>query len=108
MVHAGKAVLALVVSAVLPMSVLAHERGDRARGVVERLDSAAIAVETSDGHTVTFAVTPETRFTRGDVAAKPGEVEVGERVVVEGRRAGERLEAIRVKLGASSKKPASH
>lgn len=108
MVHVRRSVVALMVSAWLPMAAVAHESGDRARGVVERLDSAAIAVKTSDGHVVTFAVTPETRFTRIDAAVKPDDVEVGERVVVEGRRAADRLEAVRVKLGASSKKPASH
>lgn len=106
MIRLGILVLALTTGALLPKVAIAHERGDRARGVVERVDRAEIAVKASDGHVVAFVVTADTRFTRGDSAATLDEVDVGERVVVEGRRSGERLEAVRVKLGASRNAPA--
>jgi hypothetical protein len=79
----------------------AHEKGDRQRGVVESVAPERIVVRTSDGHTVTFAVTPETRFLRGEERVGVEDVQVGQRAVVEGRRAGETLEAVQVKLGAA-------
>lgn len=106
MMRLGILVLALTAGALLPRAATAHERGDRARGFVERVGGAEIAVKAPDGNVISFLVTADTRFTRGDSAATLDQVEVGERVVVEGRRSGERLEAVRVKLGASRIAPA--
>jgi len=79
----------------------AHEKGDRAMGVVESVTAEKIVVKAADGHSVAFTVTPETRFFRDDKPARPEDVRVGQRAVVHGRRAGERVEAVRVKLGAT-------
>lgn len=94
---------AFTIAALMPALAFAHDASDRARGVIERLDSREITVETSDGHTVTFRVTPETRFTRAAAVVEQKDVEIGERVVVEGQRSGEQLEAVRVKLGPKPK-----
>jgi hypothetical protein len=76
----------------------AHESADRARGVVESLTAERIVIRASDGHPVAFRITPETRFSRGDAPARPGDARVGERAVVDGRRAGGEVEAVRVRL----------
>lgn len=94
---------AFTIAALMPALALAHEASDRARGVVERLDSREITVKTSDGHSVTFQVTPETRFTRAAAVVEQEDAGIGERVVVEGRRASEQLEAVRVRLGPKPK-----
>lgn len=91
--------LALAV-ALAAAPALAHEKGDRAMGLVESVTPERLVVKTSDGHSVAIAVTPETRFLRGDKAARREDVRVGERTVVQVRRAGESLEAVRVKLAA--------
>lgn len=94
---------AFAIGVLMPALAFPHEAGDRGRGVVERLDSREITVKTSDGHTVTFHVTPETRFTRAGAVVEQRDVEIGERVVVEGQRSGGQLEAVRVKLGPKPK-----
>ena len=105
MVHVRCIGIAAIALALLPGLAVPHERGDRARGVVERIDEAALAVRASDGHVVTFETTPETRFVRAGVPVERADVQLGERVVVDGRRNGERLEAVRVRMGART--PAS-
>jgi hypothetical protein len=93
------AVLALAV-AIAGVPAVAHEKGGRAMGVVESVTAERIVVKASDGHSVPFTVTPDTRFFQGDKPARPEDVRVGQRVVVQGKKSGERLEAVRVKLGA--------
>jgi hypothetical protein len=90
-----------VLAALAAVPVAAHEKGDRAMGVVESVAPDRIVVKAADGHAVTFAVTPETRFFRGETPARVGDVRVGQRAVVHGKRAGDTLQAVQVKLGAS-------
>jgi hypothetical protein len=83
---------------------LAHERADRAMGVVESVSADEIVIQAADGHSVAFTITPETRFVRGEAPARREDVRVGQRAVVEGKAAGERVEAVRVKLGVTAPK----
>jgi hypothetical protein len=76
----------------------AHEVGSSARGVIESVTADRIAVKSADGHVSAFALTPATRFSRGEKAVAAGDVRVGERAVVRGKKLGERLEAVLVKL----------
>ncbi len=92
-------VLALA-AALAAAPAAAHEKGGRAMGIVESVTAERIVVKAADGHPVAFTVTKETQFSRGEQPARADDVRVGERVVVHGKRAGERLEAVRVKLGA--------
>ena len=71
-------------------------------GVVESVTAERIVIKASDGHSVSFTVTPGTRFFRGEKPARPDDVRAGERAVVQGKRAGERVEAVRVRLGATA------
>ena len=82
-----------------PSAARAHEQGGRAMGVVERVTAEQIVVKASDGHSVPFAVTQGTRFLRGEKPARAEDVRVGQRAVVLGKQSGDRLEAVRVKLG---------
>jgi hypothetical protein len=91
------AVVAMLVAA----PALAHEKGGRAMGVIENITPDRIVVRTSDGHSATFSVTGETRFTQGDKSARPEDARVGQRAVVHGKRDGGTLQAVEVKLGAS-------
>jgi hypothetical protein len=96
--------LIALVAALAAAPALGHERADRALGVVEKVDAQQIVLKGRDGHPVTFALTPDTRFLRGGKPAKAGDVKVGERAVVHGRKAGERVEALEVKLGGGATK----
>jgi hypothetical protein len=82
----------------------AHERADRAMGVVESVSADEIVIRAADGHSVAFTITPETRFSRGDAPARREDVRVGQRAVVQGKPAGERVDAVRVKLGVTAPK----
>jgi Domain of unknown function (DUF5666) len=94
--------LALVAANVLAAApAAAHERADRAMGVVESVTAERIVVKASDGHALSFTLTPQTRFLRGKKPSRAEDVRVGERAVVHGKKAGERIEAVEVKLGAS-------
>jgi hypothetical protein len=90
------AALALALGAPLAR---AHEEGDRVMGVVESVGAERLVVKASDGHLVEFAVTGDTRFFLGEKPARAADVRVGQRAVVQGRKAGGKLEAVRVKLG---------
>jgi hypothetical protein len=79
----------------------AHERADRAMGVVESVTPERIVVKAKDGHALSFTITPETRFLRGKKPSGAEDVRVGERAVVHGKKAGQGVEAVEVKLGAA-------
>lgn len=87
--------LALALAA---MPAAAHERAGRAMGVVEGVEKDRISLKTGDGHSVVFTVTADTRIVRGEEPARLEDVHVGERAVVNGRRVGEELRAVSVKL----------
>jgi hypothetical protein len=78
----------------------AHEQGGRAMGVVESVGPDRIVVKASDGHPVAFTLTPATRFFVGETPARREDVRVGQRAVVQGKKAGDGLEAVRVRLAA--------
>ncbi len=95
-------VLALA-TALFAAPAVAHEKGDRAMGIVESVTPERIVVKTADGHSVAFTVTQDTRFLRGEKPARSEDVRVGQRAVVHGKRAGEALQATQVKLGEAPK-----
>jgi hypothetical protein len=92
-------ILLAAFAALAARPAVAHERGDRAMGVVASVTTDRIVIKTADGHPVTFSVTAETLFFRGDSPARPQDVRTGERAVVHGKRVGKALQAVRVKLG---------
>jgi hypothetical protein len=83
---------------------VAHEKGgDRAMGVVESVSTERIVIQTADGHPVAFTITKDTRFFRGAEPVRFDDVKAGQRAVVQGKRFGEDLRAVDVKVGASVK-----
>ena len=56
---------ALVVTALMAGSALAHEGGAHVRGVVKEVTAEGLVVATPAGEAVTIALTPGTRLTRG-------------------------------------------
>jgi hypothetical protein len=86
------------VAALVAGPALAHEKGDRAMGVVESVTAGRIVITASDGHAVEFRVSPDTRFFVGEKAVGAQDVRTGQRAVVHGKRIGETLTAVRVKL----------
>ena len=100
---AAKLLLGSILLTALPAR--AHEPSERALGTVETIRSEALVIRTSDGHTVTFSVAPDTRFEREGKRVERTEVQPGERAVVQAKRAGDSMQATRVKLGAVKQGP---
>lgn len=94
--------MGILAAALAAAPAAAHEKGDRAMGIVESATAERIVLKAADGHAVAFTVTPETRFLRGESPARPQDVRVGERAAVNGKRSGETIQAVRVKLGPAS------
>jgi hypothetical protein len=92
-------VLALAAGLMAGWPTRAHEQGGRAMGVVKSVTAEQIVLQTPDGHLVEFVVTKDTLFLQGGRAARREDVRVGRRAVIQGERSGERLQAVRVKLG---------
>ena len=95
------AIVAAVLLALAGAPALAHEAGARGLGVVERVDASRIVLKAPDGHSIAFAVTPETRFVRTGKPVRRDQVEVGERAVVHATPAGGGMRATEVRLGAA-------
>lgn len=93
-----------LVAVVVAAPAVGHENGSRALGIVENVSAERIVVETADGHPVAFTITKDTRFVRGDEPIRLEDVKPGQRVVVHGKRLGEELQAVRVKVGAPATK----
>ncbi len=87
-----------LVAAFVAGPAVAHEKGDRAMGVVESVTTDRIVIKAIDGHAVAFAVSAETRFFIADRPARAEDVRPGQRAVVHGKRRGDGLTAVRVKL----------
>jgi hypothetical protein len=91
--------VASLVAALTIRPAAAHESADRVMGIVERVTAQELVLKATDGHTVVFAITPETRFTDAGTPVPVEEIQPGRRVAVHGKKAGERIEAVWVKLG---------
>lgn len=81
----------------LTVPAAAHEGGVDARGVVVTASADRISVRVSDGKELVFALTPQTRVVVGSKSAKVADLVPGQRTVVHGRRAGDRLEAVSIR-----------
>ncbi|BDG02405.1 DUF5666 domain-containing protein [Anaeromyxobacter oryzae] len=90
---------ALVATALIGGSALAHEGGAHVRGVVKEISAERLVVDTPSGEAVTVALTPETRITRGTVTIHAADVHPGDRAVVHAKRGAGQLQATDVKLG---------
>lgn len=95
-----------ILAALVAGTAAAHEKGSgRAMGVIASVSPERVAIKTSDGHVVEFALTPETRFTQGKARVGAERARVGARAVVLGARKGEALTAVEVRLAPLESAP---
>jgi hypothetical protein len=66
----------------LAPAVFAHGEMRHVLGTVREVGTDRVVVETKDGGTESILTNADTRYFRGDVAAKPGELQAGDRIVV--------------------------
>ena len=98
-------ILAAALLGALAMSggVLAHEgHHDDAMGTVEAVDAEQMMLTVGEEDTLTFALTDETSYVRGDEAMSHEDVAAGERAVVRYVKKDDVNTAIEVKLGPKS------
>jgi hypothetical protein len=79
--------VALAAAVCFAPAAFAHEGGVDARGAVHQVSATQIVVETPDGKTKSFAVTPGTEVRRGNSVVKITDVVAGEKVVVHAKKA---------------------
>ena len=82
----------------LAVPTAAHEGGVDARGVV--VTASADRISVGDRKELVFALTPQTRIVVGGKTVKVTDLVPGQRAVVHGRRAGDRLEAFSIRAAA--------
>lgn len=79
----GLALAMVTMTALSAGTLLAHEGHEhKALGTVAAIDEKEIRVETQDGQTLAFVLSPETTFKAGDAPAQRADAKVGGRVVV--------------------------
>jgi hypothetical protein len=100
------AVTILTVSARTPLAHEGHEH--KALGTVAAIDEKEIRVETQDGQTLAFALSPETTFKAGEARAERADVKVGGRVVVVYEEENGQKLAKEVLLPAAGEKGGQH
>ncbi len=62
--------------------VFAHGEMRHVLGTVREVGTNRVVVETKDGGTESILTNADTRYFRGDAAAKPDELKAGDRIVV--------------------------
>jgi hypothetical protein len=98
----GGAVLAVAIA--WAGSAGAHEGGAHVRGVVKEVAAARLVLSDPTGETVSVALAPDTRITRGAVVVPLADVHPGDRAVVHAKHVGEALQATEIKLGETAAK----
>src|SRR5438093_1110738 len=79
--------------------LLAHGDLVHTMGTVTSIDAKHIEVKTQDGATVSIQLTADTKYLKGKAPAKPSDVAVGMRVMVESKKDNDKLVAAEVRLG---------
>ena len=82
--------------------VLAHGEAVRVMGTVTAVSSNSITVQTVDNKSSKVDVSPQTKFVKSGVAASITDLKVGDRVVIDAGKIGEKLDAHQVQFGPTN------
>ena len=96
--------LAIVIAVLLLTAgmVLAHGEAVRVMGTVTAVSSNSITVEMVDNKSSRVEVTAQTKFMKSGVAASLRDLKVGDRVVIDAGKVGEKLDAHQVQFGPTN------
>jgi len=102
------AVWTLLAAAALPVALLAHEGHEHVIGTVTAVDAKHIEVQ-HHGKKVSVNLTPETKYVKTDAtqAAKPEDLKVGARVVIDAEAKDGNFTALQVRIGVERSSPAA-
>ncbi len=107
-IHTFIAMVALMIGSAI---AFAHNGVEHVMGIVTALTDTSITVDTTQHKSVTVMVEAATTFTNKNAKASLKDLKAGDRVSINAKEAaGEKLQAVSVKWGASSsmKMPADH
>ena len=93
-----------VIVIILALPVFAHEAHTHVMGTVTALDTDHIVVKNTEGATTSIGLTDETKYRRGKTAASRADVQIGDRVVAEAIKRGDRLVASEVRFSSAGGK----
>ena len=97
--------------AILFASTLAIAHGDyqHVMGTVTKISQNSITVQTTANEIVEVAISPDTKFSKADVAVGDRELKVGDRVVIHAKKTNDgQLVAHTVQIGVAKPAATSH
>jgi hypothetical protein len=96
--HSVVAALALILGSTIAFS---HNGVEHVMGTVMAMTDSSITVDTVKHTSVTVAIDPATKFTKGDAQASRKDLQVGDRVAIDAKEsADKKLVGVTVKLGS--------
>jgi hypothetical protein len=96
--------------AILFASTLAIAHGDyqHVMGTVTKISQSSITVQTTANDTVEVAISPDTKFSKGETPIESRELKVGDRVVIHAKKTNDgKLVAHTVQIGVAKSAAAS-
>lgn len=88
---------------------LAHGDYQHVMGTVTKIAQNSITVQTTANEIVEVTISPDTRFSKADVAVGDRELKVGDRVVIHAKKTNDgKLVAHTVQIGAAKAAATSH
>jgi hypothetical protein len=96
--HSVVAALALILGSAI---AFAHNSVEHVMGTIMAMTDSSITVDTIKHTSVTVAIDPATKFTKGDAQASRKDLKVGDRVAIDAKEsADKKLVGVTVKLGS--------
>ena len=103
-----RALILVACLALISAAAFAHGDEQHVMGTVASVSKDAITVKTTANAMVTVAVVPQTTFNKNKAAAKPSDLNVGDRVVIHAKEPSEgRLVADTVQFSTPASKAAN-
>src|SRR5215510_5289535 len=97
-IHSVIATLTLILGSAI---AFAHNGVEHVMGTVTAMTESSITVDTVKHTSVTVAIDPTTKFTRGDAHVSRKDLKVGDRVAIDAKEsADKKLVGVTVKLGS--------
>jgi len=81
---------------------LAHGDEQHLMGTVTKVTDKSITIEDKDKKTTAVSIAADTKCMKGDAAAALKDIKVGDRVVINAKKSGDKLVATMVKIGGAA------
>jgi hypothetical protein len=96
-----KSIVGMITLVLLSTSLLfAHGNEKHVMGTITKVSDSSVTVKDTHGKVVDVAIMPDTKFMKNGKAVTAKDIQEGDRVVVQAKQNGNKLEATMVKIGA--------